>query len=64
MIYGRRTEGRGGEAEAAGIEKVWQCLPKRASWARVCEGGEKGEIYTPSDALKGVKGEKKREGGN
>ena len=46
MIYGRRTEGRGAEA-AAGIEKVWQCLPKRASWARVCEGGrrERGNLY-------------------
>ena len=34
MIYGRRTRRRGGEeaeAAAAGIEKVWQCLPKRAS---------------------------------
>ena len=46
MIYGRRTEGRGAEA-AAGIEKVWQCLPKRASWARVCEGErrERGNLF-------------------
>ena len=63
MAAGRRG-GEGRRRRRASKKFGNVCRKGRVGRECVREKGEKGEIYTPSDALKGVKGEKKREGGN
>ena len=60
MAAGRR----GGERRRRRASKKFGNVCRKGRVGRECvrEGGEKGEIYTPSDALKGGKEEEKKRG--